>query len=373
MFNNCGRVGFDADRWSAWDYGSNATAACDADLKVTYATTYYPYLSGRCFNCHSTAHGSTDLNISFNAFKSKTAATIDIKAADGHNGLLGSEQTAAINAFKPQWNTANDRYMACVASAPSAGGGPNIRTIPKAIPNIEDTRANRNNWKTVTWDIESEVTSGDAGRFKLSYKIETRYAMTGNTVIGLEFRNPAMRLKVAGSPILVAGLEVYLDGAMAADVTSYSTLNATISTTTDVALAPGAAVAFAYNTATTSTTQIAFQLRNIRIDGGPGSTGGATGGATGSTSGGLPATMSFTELTSTNANLNVFRASCFSCHSSGSPAGGLDMTNYTQARAAATDIRNRMNNAGNPMPPSGILPANRRDLVDVWVSTGAPQ
>lgn len=373
MFNNCGRIGFDANRWAAWDSASLGSAVCESDLKNTYSTTYFPYLSTSCWSCHSTGHGSTDINTSFASFKSKGANLIDSRAADSHNGLPGAEQTNKIGAFKATYTAAQDRYASCLASAPAPGGGNTLRLLPKVVPNIEATRTNRNLWQTINWDMEQEVTTADKGRFTMAFKIEARYAMNGTVVQGVEFRNPSMRLKAAGTAVSVSGLDVYVNGALASDVTTYSGVNVSVSTTTDTALAPGAGVAFAYNTAFAANTEVAFQVANIQSG-----TGGTTGGTTGATTAGttgstIPATVSFTQLTSTDATLNVFRTSCYSCHSGGNVLGGFNISTYATAQAQASAIRSRMNNSGNPMPPSGILPARQRDLVDVWVNTGAPQ
>lgn len=63
---------------------------------------------------------------------------------------------------------------------------------------------------------------------------------------------------------------------------------------------------------------------------------------------------------------------CIGCHGTSSPQAGLSLVTYQQVRNAAENgnLLNRMNNATNPMPPSGLLPANTRALVDAWASEG---
>ncbi|WP_413293677.1 hypothetical protein ACLSU7_01095 [Bdellovibrio sp. HCB185ZH] len=83
-----------------------------------------------------------------------------------------------------------------------------------------------------------------------------------------------------------------------------------------------------------------------------------------------PATVTFTQLASSGG---VFATSCFACHKAGSASAGLDLTNYSQAKAAASKIKSRMNNSSKPMPTSGLLPQAQRTLVDNWIAAGTPQ
>lgn len=87
----------------------------------------------------------------------------------------------------------------------------------------------------------------------------------------------------------------------------------------------------------------------------------------------VPATVTFTDLISANQTLGIFTQSCVGCHSGGAPAAGLDLTNYTAAKAKASMITARMSNTGAPMPPSGLLGAAARQVVTTWVNGGALQ
>jgi mono/diheme cytochrome c family protein len=78
-------------------------------------------------------------------------------------------------------------------------------------------------------------------------------------------------------------------------------------------------------------------------------------------------------LTSANQQLGVFTQSCRSCHNAGNSAGGLNLDDYTQARNAAGNIVARMNNATRPMPTSGLLSQEKREIVNIWLSSGTPQ
>jgi len=83
-----------------------------------------------------------------------------------------------------------------------------------------------------------------------------------------------------------------------------------------------------------------------------------------------PVVMTYTQLTATGG---LLRNNCFGCHGAANPSGGLDLTNYTAAKAAAQQIRFRVNSAANPMPPSGLLLSEQRDAINAWVDAGAPQ
>ncbi|WP_413587076.1 hypothetical protein [Bdellovibrio sp. HCB274] len=83
-----------------------------------------------------------------------------------------------------------------------------------------------------------------------------------------------------------------------------------------------------------------------------------------------PVTVTYTQLA---ASGGVFATNCFACHKAGNAKDGLDLTNYAQAKAAASKIKARMNNANDPMPTNGILPQAQRTLVDTWIANGTPQ
>ncbi|MCX7675653.1 MAG: hypothetical protein N2Z70_07485, partial [Bdellovibrionaceae bacterium] len=73
-----------------------------------------------------------------------------------------------------------------------------------------------------------------------------------------------------------------------------------------------------------------------------------------------------------NSNLNVFAQSCVSCHNNNSALGGLNLQYATQARQLSSTILSRMRSTTRPMPPSGLLPSNRVQLVETWVRNGSP-
>ncbi|MEQ6123756.1 hypothetical protein AAON49_06105 [Pseudotenacibaculum sp. MALMAid0570] len=63
---------------------------------------------------------------------------------------------------------------------------------------------------------------------------------------------------------------------------------------------------------------------------------------------------------------------CTTCHGAVNPNAGLSLVTYLQVRSAAENgnLIPRMNNATNPMPPSGVLPAATRAIIDKWRDDG---
>jgi len=68
----------------------------------------------------------------------------------------------------------------------------------------------------------------------------------------------------------------------------------------------------------------------------------------------------------------VISNNCISCHGGSNPQGNLLLKSYTQVRNAAENgtLIQRINDAADPMPTSGLLPAQTRALFDEWVQNG---
>lgn len=68
----------------------------------------------------------------------------------------------------------------------------------------------------------------------------------------------------------------------------------------------------------------------------------------------------------------VMTNNCITCHSGAAPSAGLRLDNYTDTRYSTEhgNLIERMNSSTNPMPPSGILSADTRQIMDKWVIDG---
>ena len=66
---------------------------------------------------------------------------------------------------------------------------------------------------------------------------------------------------------------------------------------------------------------------------------------------------------------------CTTCHSGAAPSGGVNLTTYQNVRfqAESGNLVTRMNNASNPMPPTGLLSASQLQIIDKWVQDGFPE
>lgn len=63
---------------------------------------------------------------------------------------------------------------------------------------------------------------------------------------------------------------------------------------------------------------------------------------------------------------------CITCHGGAAPSGGFTLTTYDEVRAYTEGgtLLSRVNNSSNPMPPSGLLSTENRQIIDKWVADG---
>lgn len=68
----------------------------------------------------------------------------------------------------------------------------------------------------------------------------------------------------------------------------------------------------------------------------------------------------------------VFDARCVSCHSSGRPSGGVNLSTFATAKARATQIQFAVERGIMP-PGSATLTAEEKSMITAWVAQGALQ
>jgi mono/diheme cytochrome c family protein len=371
-FNNCGE-GFIAQQLASSENSNLFSRApgqtCEDALLKVYQNTYHPFVTQTCNSCHVNGPGigtfaSSDPQISYSSFASIGLNKINSQAVnDKHKPpYTGSQNTARINELSSYWTAAQTEYASCVSSRdPGASSNFIVKTTEKNVAvNLNTT------FIRMEWDLETQSNA----KVPLIAGIDIRKAVINNVTQGYEFRNPSLRLKsLAAGNYLTRALNIYINGQLQTEVTTYSNIDSTISTTTDVNLAPGSARALAV-LALASTDTIALEFSSLKsasgtpIPAGPTPTPGTTPTPTPVTA------VSYSQLAGTGG---IFTNSCFKCHSGATPSGGLDLTSYTAAKAAATNIKTRINNANNPMPTGGLLPQAQRDTISAWVDQGAPQ
>ncbi len=369
-FTNCGpMVGFSSNKRKIAGFASFGSLGCEQILKHTYATTYYPMLSNSCNRCHSSSHGSTDFNVSYQAFMIKTEATIDYKASQPH-GDNRLDMTNQISGFKPAWNRGQDEYLACVSQTDSELlNSSKLKLNSKTIAGIAETQAMPTRWKFIEWDLEKDVHIKQAGLFAAFLKIEVRYAIQQGTIVGFEFRNPTVRLKTTGRNLEIKGLNVFIDNRLQSDVTTYLEVSKIFTEITDSMLITNGSNAFAFYPSANPNTNVAIEIANIQFVAEP------TPPLASEPPAGTPVQIpvTFSQLVSNDPTLGVFRTSCLGCHSGASASAGLNLADYAVAKDRASAITARMNNAGNPMPPNGLLGTPQREVVSRWLNSGTPQ
>lgn len=367
-FTNCG-PGFISGNHSSSGFGSFSSYACEDILQQAYATTYFPVLSTSCNRCHSDSHGSLDFQTSYQAFITKSAATIDYKASQPH-GDNGLNMTNQITSLRPAWDLGQQDYLNCVSfqESQTVVNSTHLKLNSKTIAGIAETQANPSRWKTVEWDIENEVRENQVGQFAAFLKIEARFALKQGAIIGIEFRNPTIRLKATGKNLAINSLAIYLDGKLQSDVTTYLDVATIITVATDTLLVTNGSNALAYYPAATENTKVALKISGIQFVNSP------VAIEIPSRSGQPPVLpVTFAQLISTDPELGIFRTNCIGCHSGANASAGLDLSNYVTAKDRASSIIARMNDAARPMPQSGLLSSAQRGVVSRWINSGTPQ
>ncbi|WP_413291044.1 c-type cytochrome [Bdellovibrio sp. HCB337] len=383
-FNNCGE-GFVVGQFTGSSTGGSVLfsrapgESCEDALLNVYKNTYHPFLSQTCNACHVPGGGGngnfavSDAATSYSSFASKGMALINSQSTGNHRPpTTGAHNQARIDEISGFWSAAQTGYTTCLSEAGGGGGAPAgsfvVKSTGKAVAaNLATT------FVRMEWDLETQSN----GKVPLVAGIEIRRAVVANVTQGYEFRNPTLRLKNAAAGSYSArALNVYINDQLQSNITTYSTIDTTITATTDVNLAAGFANALAVVTPATTDT-IILEYQSLKSTSGAPNPGGTpaptpTPAAT-PTATPTPTPIGAVTYASLVANGGIFANSCNSCHRAGNAAGGLDLTNYTAARNAAQNIKTRVNNANNPMPTGGLLPQAQRDRISAWVDQGAPQ
>lgn len=374
-FNNCGE-GFVLGSLSNSNGGavffSRAPGeTCEAALLNVYKNTYHPFLSQTCNACHIPGGGGngnfavSDPVTSYSSFSAKGASLINSQSVGNHKPpTTGPHNQARIDELSGYWSSAQTAYADCVSSVggESTAGRFLVKTTGKTVPaNLATT------FMRMEWDLETQSN----GKVPLIAGIEIRRAVLSNVTRGYEFRNPTLRLKSNATESYSArALNIYINDGLQTDITTYSNLENTITTMTDLNLAPGFANSLSVM-APATTDIIALEYQSLSAASGTPNPGGTP--TPSPTPSPTPTPVGPVTYTSLVASGGVFATSCLGCHTGATARGGLDLSIYTAAKAAAQNIKTRVNNASNPMPTGGLLPQAQRDRINTWVDQGAPQ
>ncbi len=63
---------------------------------------------------------------------------------------------------------------------------------------------------------------------------------------------------------------------------------------------------------------------------------------------------------------------CITCHGGSAPSAGISLTTYQNTRFQTEEgkLLDRINNESMPMPPSGLISPEERQIIAKWVSDG---
>ncbi len=349
------------------------SGGCEADLMNLYNQTYFQFLNQSCGSCHTNGpgigqFGHPDFITSYNAFKSMSRSAIDRNIVNpAHQPpFTGAHHQPALNSFTPRWIAAETTYGVCTGNTVAGSG---IATLNKTFPAIIAAAGNPNTWTRLTWNLSTELRdTASLGRIPLTVGIEARVATINGVRQGYEFRNPTVRINTGFTgPYRVTALRLYINNVYLDLVTTYSTVDFSVMTNTDVNISPNTAYALAAMSPVANTDSFGLEFADIKNAAG-GSVGNPVAVPPTPT---LPATVTLAQLLSSDPVLGVFRQSCIGCHSATNSAGGLDLSNAAQSKLQASEIYRRMNTADDPMPTNGLLILEKRELVRIWRDTGA--
>lgn len=260
LFNACGGPnGFHGLRGGSLSSSSVALMKlCETELVADFGATYHPLLKSSCNNCHSNAHGSNDVRLSFNAFRQKGQALIDYQATRPHGGnsINLSNEIAAV---QQPWTAAMTKYNTCLSENPDeqANSGVPFNLSEKALTGIT------NSFREFSWDLY--VDSGDrAGQVRATFRIEARLYNYQNAVVGFEFRNPSLQLAAGQTAVEIDGLRFTVAGQLQDAVTTYARISADVSGTSKTMLAEGLGTALVYRDGASAMTPLGFQFINLK-------------------------------------------------------------------------------------------------------------
>ncbi|WP_295904024.1 hypothetical protein [uncultured Bdellovibrio sp.] len=357
------------------DLGEASTGdLCEDQLLAKFGSGYHVFLKQNCAGCHDGNHeapafASKNVLASYQVFKDKGYLAISNNAvSEKHNPpATGAHNNGAISSLKQEWESAQAAWLQCKGSDAQ---DKSIVTINKTDANIIASKANSATWTTLTWNLNTEV-AANMPKFPLQMTVEAQVAKVSGNEVGYAVRNPTMSITSGTAKYRVKALFFYVNSKLLDSATVYRNINAVVCPGTPLNLAPVGNAQLLVMSPIKNTDKFALQFTSIEKAESTAKCG--TGSTDTAPIDNTPATVSFAQLTATTGTLNVFRTQCFSCHTGAGANGGLDLSNYTASKNAASKILTRINDAGSPMPRSGLMSSQMRAIVEKWVTTGTPQ
>lgn len=392
-FNNCGRIipGVGVDSGVISLQASLGQALCESRLKQTYAGTYHTFFRSNCTSCHqhTSSHASSDLNVSFSAFRDKGQTTLETRMNSPHGGgyTPPAGAPAQIASIRNTWLQAERTYETCVEeSGGHVFNAGSIDLIDKTVPNLNNTRggngSNNASFVPLSWNVSTEtLRNADQGKLSATLRVDvglliSQTPRSGAPIEGLIFRNPTLTLNGVSEYVSIGELAISIDGQEMAQITTYKNgVLLTVSGSAPVNMAPGLGVAHAYKTGVTSGSRVSLSIRGLVFSTTAPPTPTPPPNPTPPATPTPPDPTSYNELMGNDAAKNVFRRTCAGCHS---PEGTdpmaaqavmvLDITTFATARDKAQQIQNRVNMG--TMPPGQPLNNADRAKVNAWITGG---
>lgn len=334
-----------------------------------------------CLACHSTgsfapAFASQSLSFAFQVFSDIGAEAISKNAVSPtHNPpFTGSQNEPEVGELKEKWNLAVAEFNQCQDndSVPDLVTVPPVTTVSKTDPTI--ATASGTVWKTLTWTLDTE-TIPLRGDLPVQISVEIQTALINGATVGYALRNPKGNVTSGQSKYRIKGFYILFNDDLFEDATTYRNMNAVVCPGAPVNLALSGNSQLMVIDKNQADDRFALEFTSIETLT-PEESQTAVCGFTveeAPTEPVAPANVTFTQLVSTDPKLGIFKSNCFSCHQGGTASGGLDLSSYGAAKAAAATILRRVNDSTNPMPTSGLMDPYSRSVVESWVNAGMPQ
>lgn len=338
---------------------------CGEALREEFQNGYHAFLSTNCNSCHilggegKGAFADNDVRLAFDVFAAVGFAKVSEFAVNpSHKSPYTGEQHAGvIEELKTSWTAAETQYNECLLESQTNNGddgtvNPIQNTGPRQIT-IEKPIAATDTYAVKSFDLGTEMDAGQptyAGA-RLEVEVRTFTSATGET--SYNFRNP--KLTAGAQALEISDLRIALNGQVYEAGTTWQTLKRKVPANDNRTLSSGVIIR---EGAIQPTDKMGFSLGSI------------------ATTTFNPA--KFSQLVGTGG---IFAQNCVGCHSGGTLSGGLNITNYQDMinhfvvipfDPEGSILLSRMNNPGNPMPQSGLLPEAQRKSVEDWILDGAP-
>lgn len=346
---------------------------CEDQLLAEFSDGYHVFLRNNCAGCHDGNHeapafASKSTLASYLVFKDKGYQAVSSNAiSDAHNPpATGMHHKNIIDGLKADWEAANALWLQCKGATVK---DTSVITIHKSNTNIIASKADKNIWTTMSWNMSTEVPS-TSPKFPLALSVELQVATINNGEVGYAVRNPKIKITSGTNKYRVKGLYFSVNNRLVDSATVYRSIDSIVCAGVDLNLAPEGNSQLIVMSPIRNTDKFALQLTSIEKVAATATCGANTVTTPVDTA---PARVTFTDLIATTGSLNVFRTQCLSCHQGASASAGLDLSSYTSSKASANKILSRINDANSPMPRSGLMSSQMRAIVEKWVTLGSPE